>query len=211
MKLRAILSAAVLMLSAGLQAGNGLPMLLKGKVGVGFDSIPGASAGTGIIPSISTPNALSLRYWQSDLLAWDLLLAGDYSSQPGGADAAGNPIDNTTQAWGAGIKTKYNWKAPSENTFIQVVGRVSFASLSQDVTNAFTGRIDQTTQTLNIFLGLGVEAFIPWWQAISVEAVTGANVNSIRTTAANLNQSGSGFSLVGEGFTPLNLALHFYF
>ena len=182
------------------------------KVGIGFDSIPGASAGTGVIPAFAAPNALSLRYWQSENLGWDLLLAGDTSSQPGGNDAAGNPVDNTTRAFGVGIKAKYNWKRPSDWVLVQVVGRASVASLSQDVTNPLSGRIDQATGTFNLFLGLGFEAFIPAWEAISVEASTGASVSSIRTQAGGgAAQSGSSFSLVGDGFTPVNLALHVYF
>jgi hypothetical protein len=139
-------------------------------------------------------------------------LAGDYTSQPGGSDAAGNPVDNVTGAFGAGIKTKFNWKRPSEWVLFQVVGRASVAALSQDVSNALLGTLDQTTRTFNLFLGLGFEAFVPKWEALSVEASAGLSISSIQTkTSDGVAQSGSSASLVGDGFSPLNLALHVYF
>ncbi len=54
---------------------------LAGRWGIGFDSIPGASAGTGLIPGLAAPNALAVRYWVKEGFSWDGLVAVNLNSQ----------------------------------------------------------------------------------------------------------------------------------
>lgn len=186
---------------------------LTGRWGVGFDSIPGASTGTGLIPGLASPNAVAVRYWINERLAWDGLLALDLSSQPsGGPGTTGVPAGTDQRGYGAGTLIKFTLKRPSPWLLAQAIGRASMASLTQlqnDGSN--TG---QTTTTLSVGVALGFEAFFPVWDSLSVEGSLGLNFSSSQTKPegpGQVAQSGSSFGVNSSGFTPTSVSVHLYF
>ncbi len=177
---------------------------LMGKWGVGFDSIPGAGVG---------PNAVDLRYWAADRTAWEGLLAFGSNNVPGGTDAAGKPVNNSNMAFGLGVGYDYAWLKPSENFLVKLVGKASLASEGTTVNTLGTATTGTTT-TIGLSGGLGFEAFIPAWPALSVEGSVrlGLTAGSISSSAAGSTTQGTlNLGLAGDGFTPLNVAAHFYF
>lgn len=186
---------------------------LAGHWGIGFDSIPGASTGTGLVPGLAAPNALAVRYWVTERFSWDGLLAVNLNSQPaGGGGSTGVPAGTDQKAFGAGTVMKLNLKRPTPWLLAQAVGRASLASLQQVSNNgAGTG---QTTTTFGLGVGLGFEAFLPFWDSLSVEGNILADFSSSQTKLegpSQAAQSGSSLSIDSSGFTPLNVGLHLYF
>jgi hypothetical protein len=208
----------LLALGCGLPAEDATPTAkaqgprLAGRWGVGFDSIPGASTGTGLVPGLAAPNALAVRYWVSERFSWDGLVAVNLNSQPSnGAGATGVPAGSDQKAFGAGTVMKYVIKRPTPWLLGQVLGRVSLASLQQ-LSN--TGAGGQTTSTFGVGAGLGFEAFLPFWDDLSVEGSITALFNSSQTKvegSAQAAQSGSSLAIDAAGFTPLNVGIHLYF
>ncbi len=184
---------------------------LGGLWGVGFDSIPGASAGSGLVPGISTANALALRYWVNDRFSMEGKLALSVTSQPAGVSGT-----STTGAWGLGTQMKYNIARPTTYLLAQFLGGVSLAQLGQtsNGVNPSGDPVGQTTTTLNIMVGVGFEAFVPVWRALSLEGNVGLNISSVQAHSAGsaqATQSSSSLGINGAGFTPLNVAIHYYF
>lgn len=183
---------------------------LTGSWGIGFDSIRGASTNTGLITGLATPNALAVRYWVNERLAWDGLLALDLSSLPAGSGGVTAGTDQ--RGFGVGTVIKWNVKRPTPWLLAQLLCRASLAQLQQ-VSNS-GGTSGQTTSTFGLGLGAGFEAFLPFWEALSVEGSVGLDFSSsqIKTDGSTqAAQSGSTVSVGANGFTPLNVALHLYF
>ena len=186
-------------------------MKLGGRWGIGFDSIPGASSGTGLVPGLTAPNALAVRYWVTEGFSWDGLVAVNLNSQPsGGAGSTGVPAGTDQRAIGGGTVMKFNLKRPTRWLLAQALGRASLASLQQ-VSN--TGRGGQTTNTFGLGVGLGFEAFMPFWEALSVEGNILLNFSSSQTKVEGsaAAQSGSSLAIDSGGFTPFNVGIHLYF
>lgn len=188
-------------------------LALAGRWGLGFDNIPGASAGTGLVPGLASSNAVSFRYWVNERLAWDGLLALSLSSQPpGGAGAAGVPAGTDQRGYGVGTVLKWNVKRPSPWLLAQVLARASLASLAQLQNNG--SNTGQTTTTFGLGIGAGFEAFLPAWDSLSVEGSVGLNFSSSQVKvegAGSAAQSGSSLGIDGSGFTPVNVSAHLYF
>lgn len=186
---------------------------LAGRWGLGFDNIPGASVGSGLIPGLAEPNAASLRYWINERLAWDGLFALEFSSQPaGGPGAAGVPAGTDQRGLGVGTVLKVNLRRPTPWLLAQALGRASLATLSQ--TRNDGGGNGQTTTTFAVGVGAGFEAFWPAWDSLSLEGSVGLSFLSSQTKAEGAGavaQSGSSLRIAGTGFTPLSVALHVYF
>lgn len=198
----------VLLLAAGALRAEG--PILAGRWGLGFDSIPGASADTGILPGFSSPNAVALRYWVTERLAWDGLLALDLSSQPASGASASAGTDQ--RGYGVGTVIKVNVKRPTPWLLAQLMGRASLASLQQ-LDNGGSGA-GQTTVTFGVGVGAGFEAFMPFWDSLSFEGSVGLNFSSSQTKvegSSQAAQSGSGLNIGANGFTPLNVSIHLYF
>ena len=160
--------------------------------GFGFDTIPGASSGGGpLVPGLAPANALDVRWWKSDRLAFEALLALGVSNGTNGAGSNEN-------LFGLGLGAKWNWKKPSEDVLVQWLGRVSAAS---DRTGS------AAITTVAAWLGTGFEAFIPVWRAVSIEGSTGLGLLA-------QDKAGNPVTLLGingNGFVPVNVAIHYYF
>lgn len=186
--------------------------VLTGRWGIGFDQIPGASAGTGLVPGLASPNAMAIRYWISERLAWDGLLALDTSSQPAsGPGAPGVPAGTDQRGYGVGTVIKFNAKRPTPWLLAQILARASLASLNQMQNDGSNN--GQTTTTFGLGLAAGFEAFLPAWDSLSVEGSVGLDFSSSQTKVegGQAAQSGSSFGIKGNGFTPLNVSVHLYF
>ena len=65
-----------------------------------------------------------------------------------------------------------------------------------------------------LVVGAGFEAFLPYWDSLSVEGSVGLNFSSSQTKTdggTQAAQSGSSLGISGSGFNPLNVAIHLYF
>ena len=185
---------------------------LKGSIGFGFDSVRGASTGTGLVPGVAQSNALALRYWINDTLSWDGLVAVNYSSTPSNSQGGAGVAAGTDQrAWGVGTQFKVNMARPSTWLLGQLLARASLAQFTQSSNT--TANSSQTTNTLSLGMGLGFEAFIPVWKALSLEGSVGLNLSStqVKVEGSSTVQSGSTLSIDANGLTPVNVAVHYYF
>jgi hypothetical protein len=198
--------------TAAQSASPSASVLLKGRWGIGYDQVPGASiaSASSQIPGLAQANALAVRYWVTEDLAWDGLLAMDLSSQPSGSTGAAAGTDQ--HGYGLGTVLKLNLKRPTPWLMAQLLGRASLAQLSQsDNTGSGAG---QTTTTFGVGLGAGFEAFLPVWDALSLEGSVNIGFSSSQTKVNNAQgaaQNGSSLSINGNGFSPLSLAIHLYF
>ena len=188
------------------------PFSLQGKVGLGLDHITGASTDFFSLEYFGEPNALSLRYWVTEKLCWEGLLALNVTSSPGGETNADNTGTSTNFGGGLGTSFRYNFRQPVRGVFIQWIGRATLGVLGQTVNNG-EEEIATLTTNFSLFAGLGFEAFLPVWEALSVEGNVGLAVNSSQVQGAGLpgGQSSSSFAITGTGYLPLNLSVHYYF
>jgi hypothetical protein len=187
-------------------------MQLKGRWGIGYDQVQGASpeSATDQIPGLSQANALAVRYWVTEDLAWDGLLALSQSSQPQGASVVGAGSD--THGYGFGTVLKLNVRRPTRWLLAQLLGRASLAVLNQ-ADNTGSGS-SQTTTTFGVAFGAGFEAFLPVWDSLSIEGSVAMGFSSSQTKASNAQgvaQNGSDLSINGNGFSPTSLSIHLYF
>lgn len=198
--------------TAAAQSAAPAALVLKGRWGIGFDQVAGASpeSATNQIPGLAQANALALRYWVNEDLAWDGLLALSLSSQPQSASTIGAGTD--THGYGFGTVLKYNLKRPTRWLMAQLLGRASLAVLNQaDNTGGSAG---QTTTTFGVGIGAGFEAFLPVWDALSVEGSVNLSFSSSQTKVNNAlgaAQDGSTLGIDANGFTPVSLSIHLYF
>ena len=186
--------------------------MLKGRWGIGYDEVPGASAAAASnqIPGLAQANALALRYWVTEDLAWDGLLAMSLSSEPQSASVIGAGQD--THGYGVGTVLKFNLKRPTPWLMGQLLGRASLAVLDESDNGG--GGSGQTTTTFGVGFGAGFEAFLPAWDSLSVEGSVNVGFSSSQTKVANsqgVAQNGSTLAINGNGFSPLSLAIHLYF
>src|SRR4029079_10850922 len=107
----------ILGLAGGLLAADE-PLTLKGKLGIGLDSMPGLAPDQVPLFSnlVKTPDTVVLRWWISEKFSWEGQLASSYSSQP---SASSNTNTASTKAFGIGTAFKWNFKKPTETSFAQ--------------------------------------------------------------------------------------------
>jgi hypothetical protein len=187
---------------------------LAGRWGLGVDSVPGITPLAGSGPLIAVPRALDLRYWATDRLGLDLLLAGNYSSQQAGKGALSPLVSSSPgdAVYGGGLAARYNLSEPNRDLLAQLVLR---ATAAQSVENAGAGGAAANSSTLALFAGAGFEAFVPGWDWLSVEASAGLTGFSESLTpqggSAGGAQTLSGLALAGSGYSPVNASVHIYF
>ncbi len=190
---------------------------LTGRWGLGFDTIPGASVQTNnLFTALAAPNALSLRYWVNERLAWEGLLAAAFNSQPP-TSIGGSTLNAGTdqRSWGLGTGIKVNAKPTPRYILPQFIGKASMGQSSQQSqATASTPATTVTTSTVTLFVGGGFEAFIPVWPDLSVEGSVGLQLSSTQTKvdgSTQAAQTGSSLGVAGYGFSPINVAVHLYF
>jgi hypothetical protein len=200
------------------------PRILAGRIGFGLDMVPGASPASVFGGVISAPNAIGLRYWATEKVGLDLLVAMDMNSiQTGTGSSSGSTSGSGTpgsiaSGFGFGAGIKYNVSQPSRNMLAQLVVKASTATSTQSDP---TGLFKLNTSTTALFAGAGFEAFVGGWDWLSLEGSLGFSLTSatVKPESATLSaaaasaatQSSSRMSLGGAGFTPLNISIHAYF
>lgn len=134
------------------------PGHLKNKMGMGV--------------AFSSPVYLAnLRWWFEDNMALDLYAGGNYSEQSG-ANFTNQLITVPRWAWGMGFGLRENIAHPIEDVVIQAIQTATYdAVLSQYSSNSQTNA--NQNQDLTAYLGLGFEAFLPFWKNLSIEGSIG--------------------------------------
>src|SRR5260221_6929217 len=110
--LKRVMMVAGLALALGAQlSAESEPLILKGKMGIGLDSMPGLAPQQVPIFSnlVKTPDTVVFRYWLSEKFSWEGQLAASYSSQPSATTST-----SSTRAFGIGTAVKWNFKRPTE-------------------------------------------------------------------------------------------------
>lgn len=189
------------------------------------------TTGFGITSFNYTGSALAYRYWTSDSTALDIYLGGNYS-QTNSYDFSGNSTVVPNWNYGLGAALKQNWNEPVKNVFIQSLERLTYSqNYNQSIsTTSNSGTLYgyeyyyNQNQALGLYLGLGFEAFIPFWENLSIEGTIGVSAtaswsetntfyNSNFSSNTNTHTSAFIFNF-GSGsntFSILNGAVHLYF
>jgi len=189
------------------------PLAMKGKVGIGVGSMPGLGPTQLPIFSqvVSQPDAVSVRWWVSDKVALEALVACNVTSAP---SSGSGTAQSSNFAGGFGLGAKWNFKR-SERALGQLLVGFSDAFYGQgpDSSGAST-----TNNTFSLYVGPGFEVFMPFLKNLSLEGNIRLRVNTVSTKteggSAGSNQaaqSSTAFGFFGEGFTPLALSMHYYF
>jgi hypothetical protein len=189
------------------------PVAMKGKIGIGVGTMPGLGPTQLPIFSqvISQPDAVSLRWWVSDKVGLEALLAYNQTSAPSSGSGTAASVN---YAGGIGLGAKWNFKR-SERALGQLLVGFSVASYGQgpDSTGATT-----SNNTFSLYVGPGFEVFMPFLKNLSLEGSVRLRVNTLGTKTeggpAGSNQaaqSSTSLGFFGEGFTPLALSMHYYF
>ncbi|HTB34945.1 MAG TPA: hypothetical protein VK842_08785 [bacterium] len=171
--------------------------------------------GFGYLPSRNGAiDALSATYRINPDLDLDgLLLGGVASTYAGGTSASGGVVNDGVSSFGLGAQGRYSLFHPSQDLAFQVVGRLSYVTLS--TTHTVLGNATTSSSGLiGLFAGFGFEGFIPAWRAVSIEVNSGFNIFltglSAGGTGANESSAYLGSSNA-NAFVPFNLAVHYYF
>lgn len=175
-----------------------------GSVGVGATLIPTRSGDLGGITG---------DYWLSDKIAIEALLGFGSSSYAGGSDSAGKPINDSGSSMGIGAGARFNLINTADVVYFGLMGRLAYTSTNSTHTALGTAS-SSTNGTVGLFVGADVEAFVPMWRSISVEASTGLNMlfGSVSSTApGSTSIAESSVFLGGTNALPLNVAFHYYF
>jgi hypothetical protein len=166
------------------------------------------------------------RHWLDEGMALDFMLGGTYDPGP-----AIQPDTYNNFSWNfeVGFGLRQNIARPVKDVFVQMLVQLSYYqtySTQTDTTQTPNGVATNQEQELNLYIGPGFEAFLPFWQNLSVEASIGANVSVIWREQTVLN---NGFELLpnysannswawqaGIGnnnttFSVLSAAVHYYF
>jgi|GEM_PF-1943169 len=174
---------------------------------------------------------LTYRYWTGDSTALDLFLGGSFALNSG-LDFSGNNTTAPNWNYTLGVGLKQNFKEPFKGVFIQSIEHLTFNQTYNETIYTTTsygvnyGSEDyyNQSQSVNLYLGLGFEAFVPFWENLSIEGSVGlsSNLNLLETNAfynsnfssqANTQTATSNFNLgsTSNAFSILNGAVHFYF
>jgi hypothetical protein len=190
------------------------PRSLANHWAVGVDSLPTSAITSPSGAMVAVPSALSVRWWATERLAVDLLVAGNYNSAQAGKGELSPLVSsgpgNAFYAGGLGVR--YNISELSHDLLSQFVVKASGAQSAGSI-SGWSGKATETT--LAVFVGAGFEAFVPGWDWLSVEGSAGATGFSQSLTPQGPGNGGvqtiSGVGLAGSGFSPINLAAHIYF
>jgi hypothetical protein len=182
---------------------------ISGLVGIGMESAGPAFPG----PLGQAPVALSLRYWASETLGLDGLIALVSEHQSQSLDAAGNTAPATDSLVGVGVGARWNAFQPSPDVLVQFLARGSLVHLVHTTTDTPAAATFEAG-SLDLSVGAAVEAFLPWWPSLSLEAgvtLVLARLSGNSDLAFVPSSNASQLAVMGSGFTPLQAGLHYYF
>lgn len=114
---------------------------------------------------------LNVRWWFEDRAALDLLMGGSYTERKGyGFDSLPNTTPDWNYSLGLGIREII--AEPSEDVHVLFIQRAVYSAYLQQSAGV-SSLYQYQTQTLTGFLGLGFEAFVPFWKSLSIEGSVG--------------------------------------
>lgn len=182
---------------------------VSGLLGIGMESAgPGFPA-----PLAAAPVALSLRYWASESLGLDGLISFLSEHQSQSLDAAGNTAPASDTLVGLGVGARWNVFQPSENVLVQFLGRASLVHLVHTVTGSSNGATFEG-DSLDLSAGAAVEAFLPFWPCLSLEAGVSlvlARFSGHSDLAFVPSSNASQLAIRSADFTPFQAGIHYYF
>lgn len=174
-----------------------VPDSMAGRLGIGAEIVPGATA---------AESALSADYWLSDRWSLDAAIGEHSSSVPLGT----NQTVNGTSDFILGVGARYDIARPVPALHVQLLGNVNLTDGSSSTSTTVLGNtITNSTNSFGtaLFVGAGIEGFIPWWENVSLELNTGMNLQLAGVTGGTQ----SGFNLAGSSYLPFNFGIHYYF
>jgi hypothetical protein len=168
---------------------------------------------------------LVARHWLNERTALDLMVGGNYEPGPGS-----QPNTFSTFYWnyGLGAGFRFNLARPVEDVFVQWIVQLSYLQNYEQQTDETQSPASVSTtqeQILNLYLGPGFEAFLPFWKNLSIEASVGINLSSTWSQNSDLNngfqltpnysythtwQWSTGFGSNNTSFSIFEAAVHFY-
>jgi hypothetical protein len=184
---------------------NFSPDHLKGTWALGYDYFYGAGS------------TISVRNWIESDLALDLLVGGNFS--PGYPITDFNINNYYSWNYSVGVGLRQNIARPLKDVFIQLLVLLSYSQGFSQTTDGSVTPSDiygSQSQTLNLFIGPGFEAFMPFLEDFSVEANLGLNITSywVEGSGAYESYGWSWRASLGSDsstFSLFNAAAHFYF
>jgi hypothetical protein len=182
---------------------------MTGNMGLGAEYL--------LSPANGPMGAISGSYWVMNRMVIDAYLGGYNGSFYGGStDSNGNPTTSSNSGFLIGAGARFDLARPVDALHIQAIGRLDYSGGS--TTNSVLGNnTTVSTDVIAIFLGAGIEGFIPVWPGVSIELNTGLNIlpGGESISAPKFSDNISYFSVGVAGFSgttlPVNLALHYYF
>jgi hypothetical protein len=182
---------------------------VSGLLGVGMESAGPSLPG----PQAPAPVALSLRYWASETLGLDGLVTFISTHQSRSLDAAGNTAPATDTLVGVGVGARWNVFQPAEDVLVQFLARGSLVHLVHTTTDTPAAATFEAG-SLDVSAGASVEAFLPFWPSLSLEAgvtLVLARLSGNSDLAFVPSSNASQLAVMGSGFTPLQAGIHYYF
>ncbi len=203
------------------------PITLSDRVGVGYDYIR--------IDEVQYPNfftgnisvlALDATYWLSEKSALDLLVTGNFSSNPG-TDFNGNSVNYPDNIWGLGLQWRYNIASPARNLLIQGLLRgtycqYNFEQIWNSNNNIALQLFQGYSESYCLSVGAGFEYFLPFFDSISLQGnilFTASYNDGWLTSLYNPNQNTPNYTLnysyyrtlfSNTGLNLTTLTIHFY-
>lgn len=182
---------------------------MTGNMGLGAEYL--------LSPSNGPMGAISGSYWVMNRLVIDAYLGGFNGSYYGSStDSNGNPTTSSNSGFLIGAGARFDLARPVDALHIQGIGRLDYTGGST-TTSTNGNNTTISNDEIAIFLGAGIEGFIPVWPGVSIELNTGLNIlpGGESISAPKYSASVSYFSVGVAGFSgtslPVNLALHYYF
>jgi hypothetical protein len=161
---------------------------------------------------------LTFRDWIENNSALDLYLGGYFSSLSG-TDFNGNPVTTPYCSYDVGIGLRQVVARPVENVKVEFIQRLMFVGNYNEFSNTYDDSV-QSSQRFNLYLGIGFEAFIPFWKNLSIEGDAGLEVrlNFDQNRTDYFNGSSTYYSYYTATFLTanndqglFNIAAHYYF
>jgi hypothetical protein len=137
------------------------PDHLKGRLGFGLI----------YTNDVSFTYSADIRWWFEDRAALDLLVGGTYAEQKG---YGFNGAPNTTPDWNysLGLGMREVIAEPTADVHVLFAQRLVFSDYLQQSASV-SSLYKYQVQALMGFVGLGFEAFVPFWRNLSIEGSVG--------------------------------------
>lgn len=161
---------------------------------------------------------ITVRGWLEKNSAIDIYV-GTWFSGIDGQDFSGNYVTKPNPNFDIGLGLRQIVSRPVECVHVELIQRLLFELHHSEYANTYADSINDYQQ-FSLYIGVGFEAFIPFWKSLSIEGDAGiaGNVWYTRNDRTYSNGSVSNRDGWGGSFTTqdnntglFNLAAHYYF